>query len=70
MERFDPIPSCGDHMTLQKFIRACANGELVDDDGHGHYAFTTTMSDTVVHPSDIVCGLIDHSYTHVVWFNQ
>lgn len=66
----EPIPKYGDLMTLQEFIECCECGGFIDYDGSGNYSTATEMSDKEVVPSDITNGIIDYSYSHVVWFNK
>jgi len=65
-----PIPEYGDHMTLEDFIAAVTDGWFIDYDGTGMYATETGMSDKPARPSDIEKGVIDRSFTHVMWFNK
>lgn len=64
-----PIPSYGDHMTLESFTDCVECGGFNDDDGTGYYATETQITDIVVYPSDITKGF-DKKWSHVVWFNK
>jgi hypothetical protein len=65
-----PIPKYGDLMTLEKFTDCCKCGGFMDYDGCGNYCTAIEMSDKEAVPSDITNGIIDYSYSHVVWFNK
>lgn len=66
----EPIPSYGDLMLLEDFIEDCKCGGLIDDDGTGYYATATEMSNEEVSPCEVADGIVDRSFTHVVWFNK
>jgi len=66
----EPIPSYGDHMTLDEFVEICKSGGFVDYDGTGYYATATHMTRERAYPSKIRDGVIDRTYTHVMWFNK
>lgn len=66
----EPIPSYGDHMTMEHFVNCCQVGGFIDYDGSGQYATATEMSDIIVEPSDIKSGVYRKDFTHVVWFNR
>lgn len=66
-----PIPSYGDHMTLERFTENCKCGGFTDYDGSGNYATATEMSDIEVSCSALAEGvepaLQDRKWTHIVW---
>lgn len=64
------IPEYGQHMTLAEFVGYVEARYLIDDDGFGHYATENQMSQHVLTPSDVEHGNVDHSFSHVVWFNK
>lgn len=70
-----PLPSYGNHMTMEEFTRLSegrGNGFL-DYDGFAHYATETEMlSDPYIDvlPSMVLNGTINKEWTHVVWFNR
>ena len=65
-----PLPDYGDHMTVEKFVRLCKSHALIDYDGTGYYATETAESSKHVWPSQITDGIVDQTYTHVMWFNR
>jgi len=69
-ETWSDIPDFGDHMTLEEFKDSCDCGAYVNYDGIGQYASATQESSVYVKPSDVFNGLLDTSYTHVVWYNK
>jgi hypothetical protein len=70
-EKTEPLPSYGDHMTLEKFVEHVVQGMFIDYDGSGNYATATAMySDLTVSPSDVTSGDLKTQFTHVVWFNK
>lgn len=66
----EPIPSYGDHITLEHFIEYCEAGAFIDYDGFGYYATAYEMTDIIIKPSDVKKGEIDTAYSHIVWFNR
>jgi hypothetical protein len=65
-----PIPSYGDHMLIGEFEARVNDGLFIDDDGTGHYATESRMSDKRISPSDVAERRVDRTYSHVVWFNK
>jgi len=68
--RMRGIPDYSDHMLLDEFIKAVKEGCFIDWDGSGYYATENEMSDKPAIPSGIAKGIVDHTFTHVVWFNK
>jgi len=74
--RPQPIPKYGDLMTMKDFIHCCETGAFIDYDGHGHYSDGTQefvgerFDDGRVKPSMVKKGLINTSYSHIIWFNR
>jgi len=66
----EPIPDYGEHMELSMFVDCVSEGGFIDSDGDGYYATETEMSSKPARPSDIRCGIIDNTWTHVMWFNK
>ena len=64
------IPSYGEHMPIREFVACCRRKLFINYDGFGKYATADAMSDKKVLPSEITDGIIDESFTHVVWFNR
>lgn len=65
-----PLPAYGDLMTLSDFVEECNFNNLLDCDGSGRYAFKDQISNREAVPSDVVNGIIDLRFTHVMWFNK
>lgn len=65
-----PIPDYGAHMTMEEWINDVRAGGLIDYDGTGYYATRHGISDIKVVPSDVAKGLVDRSWSHVMWFNK
>jgi hypothetical protein len=63
----ESLPDYGDHMTLENFLDCVKTGLFIDYDGHGCYATATQMTNKIIRPCD---REVDHSYSHVVWFNK
>jgi len=61
-----PIPDCGDLMTLGIFLDSIRSGMITDADGFGNYATADRMSSKEAVPSEMTCGFIDDSFTHIV----
>lgn len=65
MKPIDP----DDHlMTWGEWLDNVRSGNFIDYDGHGYLATKTHMSDIRIVPSDL--GIINYSFTHVVWYNR
>ena len=67
---FDPIESNDDVYTLKEFIEMCKDGDFIDSDGFGEYAFEDKKSDIKIYPSDAMNSKIRKDFTHVVWYNR
>lgn len=67
--KFEALPDYGDHMTVTDFLKGCYSLMLTDTDGIACYATKDQITSIQVRPSDFVC-VVDHPYTHVVWFNK
>lgn len=65
-----PIPSYGDHMTIEEFKENCDDGMFTEYDGSGYYATESEVSNIEALPSRIKNGIIETGWTHVVWFNK
>jgi len=63
-------PNFGDKFTLEEFVQACQSGVFVDSDGTGYYAESDRDSNKVARPSDIRAGLVNSSFSHVMWYNK
>ena len=61
---------CGDHMTMEEFVDCCRCGGFIDYDGYGYYATEDMKTDRIIRPSDVMSGIYDRKYTHVLWFNR
>lgn len=68
----EELPTYGDHMTLDDFVKACKSGSFIDYDGFGNYATKDLMFDKIVYPSDVTKTNFKPKpeFTHVVWFNR
>ena len=69
----EPLPDYGHLMTLKEFISNVKCGGFIDYDGFGYYSNGTEMvsnPDSPVRPSHVKKGLINKSYSHIVWFNR
>jgi len=67
----DEMPPFGDLMTMAEWLETVGYGGFIDYDGFGHYATKTEYLDgPVVSPSMVSKGLVDQSYTHIIWFNR
>lgn len=70
-----PLPSYGQHMTIEDFIERCRQGDINDDDGHGNWATETEMmANRSIYPETVSYdGTLNPNFrrraTHVVWFN-
>ena len=60
----------GDMMTIQSFKEACMSGMFIDYDGFGYYSDGEKESSIIVVPSDWKKDLIDHRWSHVIWYNR
>ena len=69
-EAFDEIPDYCDLFEVNKFKEMCKNGEFVDADGSGYYAFSDKMTRVPAKPSSFVSDFVDDKFTHVAWFNK
>lgn len=67
--KFLPIPDYGNHMTTKEFYKACMVGGICSSDGVGYYATKDQISNKEVDP-DLFTSMLDHPFTHVVWFNK
>ena len=57
-------------MTLDSFISYVKCGAFINDDGTAYYGTDAmTQVDIEVLPSDVEKDNIDHSYTHIFWYN-
>jgi len=63
--KWEPIPKYGDHMRMVDFITDVKSEMLTDDDGFGHYATATHVSDR-----EVDLSAINKSFTHVVWYSK
>ena len=68
--KWEPIPDYGCLMTLEEFVEDVDCGCVIDYDGSGNYATKDKMSSKPAIPSVIGAGIVDKSFTHVVWFNR
>jgi hypothetical protein len=62
------IPMTGKHWPMQRFVRDCLSGFLIDYDGYAYYATKDGMTDIKLLPSDVLDNEVDNSYKYVVWF--
>ena len=60
----------GDLFTMSDFTAACLDGSFINYDGHGYYSDGKSESKDMVRPSDVVSGLHNSGYSHVVWYNR
>jgi hypothetical protein len=66
-----PFGKYDDHIfTLSEFIHDVKEGYFIDYDGYGYYATDKEKSNKMIRPSHIKKGKVDHSFTHVVWYNR
>lgn len=69
--KLEPIPEYGDLIPLDYFIEDCVEGHFTIQDGIGYYATSEGYSENdKVYPSDVKKGIVDKSWTHVMWFNK
>jgi len=69
-DEWEPIPDDAHLFTKSDFIQMCMAGVIIDDDGTGCYALPGGMTHIEVSPSDVVGGLWEQPWTHVVWFDK
>lgn len=55
-------------ITIKKFVAKVKKGKL--NNGFGVYFKDEITYNQVVYPEDILKGLIDYNYTHIVWLNN
>lgn len=67
--KISTLPSYGDLMTMQEFIKTVESGGFIDYDGYGSYSDGKVMFDCIIKPSDVKKGL-NKKYTHIIWFNR
>ena len=67
---FEPFDDYGELMTFTDFAARVEVGNIIDDDGIGYYATRSKRSIEEIHPSDVLAGNINRTYTHVVWFSK
>lgn len=65
-----PLPTYGDLIPLDTFIRLVESGRFIDYDGIGYYATAAEISNKPAIPSEIEAGMIDAAFSHVMWFNR
>jgi hypothetical protein len=70
INKIEEIPTYGDVMSLNKFIRYCKLGGFIDYDGYGNYCTEDKMTDIVILPSDIKAGLYRKDFKKIIWFNR
>lgn len=68
--KMEPYPEYGDSMTIEDFIRDVESTCLTNYDGSGCYATDKEMTNITVRPSDVWYGILDHQWSHIVWFNK
>ncbi len=60
----------GDLIPLEDFIQRVKICAFVDSDGFGRYSMAQEVSNKKVIPSELFAGIIDYSFTHVMWYNK
>lgn len=60
----------GDYMEWDEFAAGVKSGGLSDDDGFGHLATSTQVSDVTITPSDLQHFPVPLWVTHVLWYNR
>ena len=68
--KFGKIPSYGEMMTLEIWIKACDNGLFINFDGSGDLATADECSDFQILPSERHLIKYPDWATHVVWYNK
>lgn len=66
---FSALPAHGTLLSWDEFFDDVQDGMLEDDDGYGHLATATQVSDVDVMPSDLGCFARPAWATHVCWYN-
>ena len=67
------LPTYGDLMSLQDFIRYCKEGYFIDYDGIGFYSDGRVFwRDLVARPSDMVEDKVKNgpNFRYVIWLNK
>jgi len=73
---WEELPEHGDLMVIEGFVEDCKSGAFIDYDGFGDYSdgkrciSGLKYPEFLVKPSDIMCGIINDEFTHVVWYNR
>jgi hypothetical protein len=70
MDKLEPLPDYGDHMTMEEFLDAVDEGCFIDYDGSGEYATATHTSNKSFRPSTVRNNNEHEKWSHVVWFNR
>ncbi len=60
----------GDLLLLADFIGSVECRGITNDDGHGYYATESYVSAQPAIPSKLFEGIVDRSFTHVMWYNK
>lgn len=66
----EDLPDYGHHMLFSEFEKCVIGGGFIDSDGYGHYATKNKMTDEIIYPSYFKDGLVNRSFSHIVWFNK
>jgi hypothetical protein len=68
--KLEPLPDYGDLFAIAEFRECCEHNSITEDDGTGYYATATHMTNLEASPAWIARGVIDHRWSHVMWFNK
>ena len=67
---YEKFPGYGDLIPMEEWIDCVKSGGFIDYDGHGYYALENCRTRIVVRPSDLANGMVDQTFTHVLWMNR
>jgi hypothetical protein len=65
--KFLPLPNHGDHMTVKEFYQCCMRVDSME--GECYYANEHQITNKTV-DVDLFVNIVDHPFSHVVWFNK
>jgi len=70
--KFEPIPSYGDHMSIQKYLKNIEDRTFIPYDGYGYYATEDKISDVLASFDEysIKKVISNKEFDYVVWFNR
>lgn len=68
--KYEDIPTYGDRMSLDSFIKNVKTGGFIDYDGSGNYIKDGKMSDITIYPSDVENHAIRKDFSEIIWFNR